>query len=169
MTNAAITQMETVQQALNQYELEQGLPTIQSPSTADELNQYLNMNRNQLDKLPIEDCVIIAIRLKQFALYLQRLNNIEQSRLTWAAATANRYVAHNKLLSRLPSSTQYFKADMKLETIAASDNYLAKLLQIQTYAQQRCDRLTYLSACLKSLAATLIDLQRAKLTMQKES
>jgi hypothetical protein len=55
---------------LDEYEKSIGLPVYQSevlPET--ELNQYLTMSRDALEKLTIEDCGQISYRLSQFSFH----------------------------------------------------------------------------------------------------
>ena len=50
----------------------------------DELNRYLTMNRDDLEKLTPSDCGEIAYRLSQFVFHLQRTINREIARYNWA-------------------------------------------------------------------------------------
>ena len=76
--------LEYVDKALDEYEKSCGLPIIKSPGTEDELNTYLTMNRDEMEKLTPENCAEISARLAQFAFYLQRLHNREKARHIWA-------------------------------------------------------------------------------------
>ena len=63
---------------LDEYENGLNLPNYQiaiSAFGAEEINQYLSMNRDVIEKLSPEDCAQIAYRLGQYSLYMQRTIN----------------------------------------------------------------------------------------------
>jgi hypothetical protein len=69
---------------LDQYEQNLGLPEYAVSFASDEINTYLTMNRDSIEKLSPEDCAQIAYRLAQFSFHLQRSINREIARHNWS-------------------------------------------------------------------------------------
>ena len=78
-------QVQSWDKILDEYEQSIGLPKY-SPTLLpeEELNTYLTMDRNALEKLGPEDCAQISYRLGQYSFHLQRTVNRELARLNWA-------------------------------------------------------------------------------------
>jgi len=156
----AMSQMEAIDKALDEYEGKIGLPnTITAPGDEDELNEYLNMERNVIEALSSVECASIAVRLQQFAFYIQRLLNRETARANWANATLASAVA-----PKLNSYDKYAKYEVKVELAASENNYVSKLLSISKYAERRKDRLFYLASSIASLSKALEGVKQAKIS-----
>ena len=70
---------------LDEYEQSIGLPQYNNDALpADELNTYLTMSRDSIEKLSPKDCAQIAYRLSQFSFHIQRTLNRELARYNWA-------------------------------------------------------------------------------------
>jgi hypothetical protein len=147
---------------LDEYEKKCGLPPTTQIGSEEELQNYLNMDRNVVEKLSVEDCGNIAYRLKQYSFYIQRLHNKESSREAWVVTQLNDEVA-----KRIHGYDKYLKYSNKVALIAKDDSYVAVLYKIYSYTKQRVKRLTFLSNSIKDLADTLLSIQRAKLYMLK--
>lgn len=154
--------MEEVNKALDEYENKIGLPALAPPGAEEELNRYLNMNRDELRTLSQVECGEIAYRLAQFSLYVQRLINKEKARRTWAGNIAKQTIA--PLLS---SYDKYTKYSVKVDLISRENSTLTKLRNIMRYARQRIQRLEFVSNGIRFMAETLTDLRRAKIAERK--
>lgn len=142
---------------LDDYESSIGLSRYAPDSLPEnELNQYLTMTRDILEKLTIDDCGQIAYRLAQFSFHVQRTINREIARVNWAEETLKETIADDinnyKGYGYLEKSSQAIKHNEKA----------ASLNKIKKYAKQRADRLTYLSSSIKNLSDILISIQKTK-------
>jgi len=148
--SAAVKDMEIVYAALNDYEENSGLPVMEAPGTEKELQEYLNMNRDILEKMTANTCGDISIRLAQYGFYLQRLINRERARISWA---------ETKLTEVISSSLQQYDKFMKHENkmmLAIKDNeYASNVYKIKNYAQQRVDRLYNLAEHIRNLSGII--------------
>ena len=79
-----LDRMKTVDAALDEYELSIGLPVFVENMENKEVHEYLQMSRQQMEKLSLQDCAQGAIILSGYAFYLQRCYNREISRINWA-------------------------------------------------------------------------------------
>jgi len=159
---SATDKMNVVIKVLDEYEDKCGLPSLTNPCQQEELNQYLQMNRTQIEKLSSEDCVQIAYRLDQTAFYIQRLYNREQARILWAQNELNSILA-----TQIDSYNKYWKHEMKVAMIVKQDPYAAKLHKIVNYATQRTQRLTNMAFLLSNLSNTMKANQRSKYVGQR--
>jgi hypothetical protein len=144
---------------LDDYEHSIGLNRYSnSPETLpeSELNQYLNMDRNVLEKLQPEDCAQISYRLGQFAFHIQRTINREIARYNWAEESIKETIADEinnyKGYGYIEKSTQAIKHNDKAEA----------LNNIKKFAKQRSDRLSFLANSIKNLSDIMLAIQRNK-------
>ena len=74
---------------LDEYEASIALPryAAQYGVSESEINQYLTMTRDEIEKLSPEDCAQISYRLAQFAFHIQRTINREIARSNWSEET----------------------------------------------------------------------------------
>lgn len=140
---------------LDQYESKVGLPTLQEAKLTDEVQGYLSLTRDEMDKLSPEDCAEIGTRLEQAAFHIQRFLNKEVGHVTWAKDALRLHIA-DRLSNYRGSFTQQEAQAIK------EDGYATKLNGVVTYAQQRADRLAYLSTSLTRLADRMYHLQQSK-------
>ena len=69
-------ELEHWDKILDEYESSIGLPASSNNSeSSQELNQYLSMSRDVIEKLTPEDCFQMAYRLGQMAFHIQRILN----------------------------------------------------------------------------------------------
>jgi len=160
----AKTTMKEIQNVLDSYERSLGLLHTSNIDEA-EINGYFNMPRNDVEQLDPISANCIAVRLHQFAFYIQRQYNIEQSRLSWSCAEIMKYSCDKTG----QVGDQYTKFDAKIYWLSKQDEYLAKLVAIRDYAQQRLDRLTYLSSSIKNLADTFLSCAKTKVTLRERN
>lgn len=150
-------EVETWDKVLDDYEKGVGLPNYIGDSISEtELQEYLTMNRNVIEKLSPEDCAQISMRLGQFAFHIQRTINREIARHNWAEETIKETIAFD-----INNYKGYGYAEKSYQAIAGNDKAQA-LNKIKKYAKQRMDRLGYLANNLKNLSDILLSIQRNK-------
>lgn len=142
---------------LDEYEKSIGLPSYKNDSLPEgELDQYLTMNRDSLEKLNPEDCAQISYRLGQFSFHIQRSINRELARYNWAEESIKETIADEinnyKGYGYLEKSGQAIKHNDRAQS----------LQNIKKFAKQRSDRLSYLANGIKNLSDILLSIQRNK-------
>ena len=138
---------------LDEYETSVGMPKYVSDSMPEsELNHYLTMSRDSLEKLTVEDCGQIAYRLGQFAFHIQRTINRETARFNWAEETIKEIIADD-----INNYKGYGYVEKSSQAIKHNDK-ASSLLKIKKYAKQRSDRLTYIASSVKNLSDILLSL-----------
>lgn len=142
---------------LDEYENSIGLPIYNSGFLPEnELNEYLSMNRDSLEKLAPEDCAQISYRLVQFSFHLQRTLNRENARYNWADESIKETIA-----DEINNYKGYGYIEKSVQAIKHNEKANA-LNRIKKYAKQRSDRLTYLASSIKNLSDILLSIQKTK-------
>jgi hypothetical protein len=142
---------------LDEYEQSVGLPQYKNDIfPEDELNQYLTMNRDAIEKLNPEDCAQISYRLGQFSFHIQRSINRELARYNWAEEITKETIA-----DELNNYKGYGYVEKSIQAIKHNDK-AQSLNKIKNYAKQRSDRLSYLANGIKNLSDILLSIQRNK-------
>jgi hypothetical protein len=142
---------------LDEYEQSVGLPQYKNDIfPKDELNQYLTMNRDAIEKLNPEDCAQISYRLGQFSFHIQRSINRELARYNWADEVIKETIA-----DELNNYKGYGYIEKSIQAIKHNDK-AQSLNKIKNYAKQRSDRLSYLANGIKNLSDILLSIQRNK-------
>ena len=142
---------------LDEYEQSIGLGSYKNDILPEsELNEYLSMNRDSLEKLSPEDCAQISYRLGQFAFHVQRTINREIARFNWADESIKEVIA-----DEINNYKGYGYAEKSLQAIKHNEK-ASSLNNIKKYAKQRSDRLSYIANSLKNLSDILISIQRNK-------
>lgn len=142
---------------LDDYEQSIGLPKYQNDILPEgELNTYLTMNRDSLEKLSPEDCAQISYRLAQFSFHMQRTINREIARHNWAEEMIKETIA-----DELNNYKGYGYAEKSGQAIKHNDR-AQSLNNIKKFAKQRSDRLSYLANGVKNLSDILLSIQRNK-------
>ena len=117
---------------LDEYESSIGMsPYIDDNMPSDELNQYLTMNRNAIEKLTPDDCGEIAYRLSQFSFHIQRTINREIARYNWSDEKIKEIIADD-----LNNYKGYGYVEKSLQAIKNNEK-ANSLNQIKRYAKQR--------------------------------
>jgi hypothetical protein len=144
---------------LDQYENSIGLSQYNPTGLSEtELNGYLTMNRDELEKFTPEDCGQIAYRLAQFSFHIQRTINREIARYNWADETIKEIIADD-----INNYKGYGYVEKSYQAIKHNDRASA-IQKIKKYAKQRSDRLSYLANGVKNLSDILISIQKIKAT-----
>lgn len=142
---------------LDEYEQSIGLPMYNNTAFSEtELNDYLTMTRDSLEKLGPEDCAQISYRLSQFAFHIQRTANREIARYNWADETLKETIA-----DEINNYKGYGYIEKASQAIKHNDR-AQSLQNIKKFAKQRSDRLSYLSGNIKNLSDILLSIQRNK-------
>lgn len=142
---------------LDEYEQSIGLGTYRSDSFPEiELNQYLTMTRDELEKTTPEVCGEMAYRLGQFAFHVQRSINREVSRMNWADESIKETISEE-----INTYKGYGYVEKAYQAIKNNDKASA-LQKIKKYAKQRSDRLQYLANSIKHLSDILLSIQKSK-------
>ena len=155
--NTAKEDLQHWDSILDEYESGISLPAYAPdglPSA--ELNEYLSMSRNEIEKLSPEDCAQISYRLGQYSFHIQRTLNRELARHNWAEETIKEIIA-----DEINNYKGYGYVEKYYQAIKHNDKASA-LSSIKKYAKQRSDRLSYLSSGVKNLADILLNVQKIK-------
>ena len=150
-------ELEHWDKILDEYELSIGVPLYtQQTDITIELQGYLSMSRDEIEKLTPEDCSQISMRLNQMAFYIQRSLNREIARHNWAETTLKMTVA-----DEINSYKGYGYIEKLYQAIKHNER-AHSLYKIQTYAKQRMDRMSYLSNSIKNISDVLLSITRNK-------
>jgi len=142
---------------LDEYEQSVGLPSYKNDVLPEsELNEYLTMNRDSLEKLGPEDCAQISYRLAQYSFHIQRTINREIARYNWADEVIKETIA-----DEINNYKGYGYLEKSGQAIKHNDK-ASSLNKIKVYAKQRSDRLSYIANGIKNLSDILISIQRNK-------
>ena len=142
---------------LDEYETKLGVPKYtENLFSSTELNEYLTMNRDVLEKLTPEDCAQISYRLGQFAFYIQRTINRELARYNWAEESIKEVIA-----DEINNYKGYGYIEKSAQAIKHNDK-ANSLNKIKKYAKQRADRLYFIAGSIKNLADIILSIQKTK-------
>ena len=142
---------------LDEYENSLGLPKYNTSGINEsEFNDYLNMSRDEIEKLTPEDCGAVALRLNQFSFYTQRTINREQARYDWAEDTIKNIIA-----DEINNYKGYGYIEKAAQAIKHNDR-ANSLEKIKKYAKQRINRLSYLANAINNMSNTLLNIQKLK-------
>jgi len=157
MNKTAKEELQYWDTILDEYEKSISIP-LYSPSvlSESELNDYLSMNRDSIEKLTPEDCAQIAYRLAQFAFHIQRTLNREIARYNWSDETIKETIA-----DEINSYKGYGYIEKSLQAIKHNDK-ANSLNNIKKYAKQRIDRLSYIATNVKNLSDIILAVQKTK-------
>lgn len=157
MNKTSKEELESWDSILDEYEKSIGLPTY-CPTVLpeQELQQYLTMSRDVLEKTTPEDCGQISYRLAQFSFHVQRTLNREIARYNWADEKIKEVIA-----DEINNYKGYGYVEKSNQAIKHNDK-ATSLNKIKRYAKQRSDRLTYLATSIKNLSDILLSIQRMK-------
>lgn len=142
---------------LDTYENSLGLPEYNtSIFGSEEINKYLSMTRDEIEKLTPEDCAQISYRLAQYCFFIQRTLNREIARNNWADCSIKEVIA-----DEINNYKGYGYIEKSLQAIKHNDK-ASGLDKIKKYAQQRIDRLSYLAGNIKNLSDIILSVQKTK-------
>lgn len=158
MNKSSKEELQEWDNILDEYESTIGLPKYVSTTLPEtELNQYLTMNRDEIERLNPEDCAQISYRLGQFSFHIQRTINRELARLNWSEDNIKVVIA-----DEINNYKGYGFVEKSLQAIKHNDRASA-LNKIKIFAKQRSDRLSYLANSIKNLSDILLSIQKTKM------
>ena len=111
------------------------------------------MDRTSIEAISSEECAIISTRLVQFAFHVQRAQNRELARVTWAKNEAKMSVADEL------NNYQGYSYEERFSKALKNNDYARDVNNIMVYAQQRADRLNFVANGLKNLSETFKSIQ----------
>ena len=151
----ASERLEKVDAVLDEYEESVGLPKFSPSFHDDSAKKYIQLSRTQIEKLSPIECAEASILLTALAFLVQRSYNREVARVYWANQT---------LKTTLAGREQAYKGSWESQFNQAikEDGYASKIDNIKRYAQQRADRLTYLSSSIKNMSDLYLNIQKTK-------
>lgn len=141
---------------LDEYEDKLGLPQFKKVNKQ-EISQYMQMSRSELEKLSPEDCAQIAYMLITYGVFIQKIYNREIARAKWALSIINQSIADN-----VGSYGKYAPYEERRQQAIKHNDHAQKLYKIHVHSQGRADRLLFLSTGIKNTADIMLNLQRAK-------
>ncbi len=158
MNKSAKEELQHWDKILDEYETSLAIPLYKSDVgiASDEINQYLTMNRDIIEKLNPEDCAQISYRLMQFAFHIQRNLNREIARYNWAEESIKEVIADD-----INNYKGYGYIEKSIQAIKHNDK-ANNINQIKKYAKQRMDRLSYLANNIKNLSDVVLAIQKTK-------
>ena len=115
------------------------------------------MSRNQIEKLTPDQCSEAALLLGSLSFHIQRSYNREVARINWADKTLKTCIAGREQAYKGSWESQFNQA-------VKEDTYANKISSIKRYAQQRADRITYLSSSIKNISDIFLNVQKSKVT-----
>ena len=148
-------QLVKIDTILDEYESSLGLPKFNPEFHDNTAQNYLQLSRDQIEKLTPEQCGEAALLLSSLAFHIQRNYNREIARINWATKT---------LKTTLAGREQAYKGSWESQFNQAvnEDGYAKKIANIQRYAQQRADRINYLSSAIKNVSDIFLSVQKSK-------
>lgn len=160
MNRSAKEDLQHWDKILDDYEKSIALPEyVQTYGVSEqEMNTYLTMSRDEIEKLSPEDCAQISYRLGQFSFHVQRTINREIARQNWAEESIKETIA-----DEINNYKGYGYIEKSLQAIKHNDKAQA-LSNIKKYAKQRSDRLSYIANSIKNLSDIMLSIQRAKVS-----
>jgi hypothetical protein len=148
--------MKEIDRVLDEYEVKAGLPRLLPESAFSDIEKYLNMSRDELEKLSAQDCASIAYRLSTFSFHISRCWNIENTRVHWADNIIKSVIA-----DEVGNYNGYGYVEKAAKAIKHNE-YASKLNDIRIYAQQRANRLYDLSNHITNIAKSINNIQWRK-------
>lgn len=158
MNKTAKEELQHWDKVLDDYEKGLGLPDYSSSHNIgeSEINQYLSMSRNEIEKLSPEDCAQISYRLTQFSFHIQRTINREIARHNWSEESIKESIA-----DEINNYKGYGYIEKSYQAIKHNEK-ATSLQSIKKYSQQRIDRLSYIANNLKNLSDIMLSIQKTK-------
>lgn len=157
MHKTAKEDLEKWDNILDDYENSLGFSRYRPDMLSEaELNEYLLMNRDSIEKLSPEDCAQISYRLSQFSFHIQRTLNREIARYNWADETIKEVIA-----DEINNYKGYGYVEKFYQAVKHNDRAIS-LNSIRKYAKQRMDRLSYIANTIKNLSDILLNIQKTK-------
>lgn len=137
-------------EALDKFEARCGLPSGETVDFSDELEEYLLMTRDVLEKQSADSLYSMAARISQIIFFLQRSCNREDATHRWAEEELVRATA-----TEMAQMDSYKGKENNLALVCKQNSAANELKQMSVYAKQRSIRLNGLADRLSSFAMNL--------------
>ena len=154
--------MKRLDEILDEYETLNGLPRFQNSELSAEINKYLTMPSEAIEKLHPSDCANISVRLSQQSFHLQRAYNREKSTVTSMKIALDKCMA-----GHLNNYNTFIKYELNVAAVVNEDVYACKLQTVIARATQRMNRLYALAESLRDISNAYLNVQRVKLAIMK--
>jgi len=141
---------------LDRFEFDNKIVPIQRPEDESEISKIINLSPDLINKLTPDQCWEYAIRLSQYASYIQRMMNKEKTTEKWANGAI--YDSAAKEFDQY----KFMSEDAKIAIIAETNNYVAELLRIKRASILKISRIEYFSHALKDQANLFIMIKKNK-------
>jgi hypothetical protein len=139
---------------LDEYEKSLSLPKFVELKN-NEVIKLLDVKKEVLEKMSIQECAEAALVLGSFSFYLQRSYNREYAKAQWADQKIKEIISGKENQYRGSWESQYYQA--------IRENKVAeKLLNAKKHAESRCNRINYLANNVKHMSDLYINMQKAK-------
>mgnify|MGYP001174833270 CR=1 FL=1 len=145
---------EEVEKALKQFEVAVGLGSL-GPT---EVDKWLNISPQKLNKMSEEDCAEASYLLTQEATFIQSQINTLQSKIDWC----NRKI--NSIIAPIIKTqiTRYMENELKRAYAVKQDDVAERLQQISNEASSYHSRLVYMPNSLRAQSDKLTKYQEIK-------
>lgn len=130
---------------------------IGAPYNNAEYEQYLKLNRKQIELMDDNECFSSSYMIAQQILYVQRQINRDSARVKWCNATTNALSA-----SHWNDYDQFTKGEIKLQLIIRDNDFLQKVQKIKNIAEQRIERFHNITLNLKYMSDILMEIGKSK-------
>lgn len=139
---------------LDEYEKSLSLPKFVEIKN-NEVIKYLNIKKELMEKMSIQECAEAALILGSFSFYLQRSYNREYAKAQWADQKIKEIISGKENQYRGSWESQYYQA-------IRENKVTERLLNAKKHAEARCNRLNYLANNVKHMSDLYINMQKAK-------
>lgn len=146
-------EIRKIDNLLKQYEEKNNIHTIKHDP---ETNRILDLTLDELKKITEIECGIYAYVLSKHAYNIQKLVNEEQARYNWAD---NRL---KQIYGKYGQSCRGYTFEERLLSLVSNNDYARRLHELMGFAQNRIDRLNFLSTKVSFISKTLDSLKDSK-------
>lgn len=148
--------LSRMEKALEDWEQKNGLPPLRRLRSESEALQYLDLPAADRRRLTPEECSEAAVVLSSYALYVNRLCQIEQARAQWLEQVLDTEMASAMTQRRAGSREE------RRGLTLGSDPVWQRLEQLRREALARCNRLGYFAHRIEYIAGAFQNLGHAR-------
>lgn len=145
-----------MEETFRKFDSNTRLTLLTCPENAEE---YLHLNKNQLNAMTSVDCGIGAHVLSQYAAYIQRIHNNAKQIVNWLEANVNLLIADS--VKRSPAYSYAEKRVLAISECAPEFQREINKWRVQM------DRLDYLATRVEYMGRTLSELQTSKRGLER--
>lgn len=148
----------TIKQAdelLDKFQASLGIKEL-GYKNADLAERYLQATPDEIRKMSPEDCLEASIILSQYAWYIQRAWNEENTHINWAEAKLKRFAAEEGAKYKAPS------AEERRYLAIINNEYGDKLEKLRGASQAKADRINFLANRIDGVAKMYLEAQYTK-------